>query len=177
MTAKDLRPLAISLGRERMQQLLADIAIRTAVPADTSLEAIIAAAKRLGARRITAATRWHDAVNGRLSAYLTEAGLEPVGIASSGRTMAENAGLDDETGMRLASDLGREALMRAPSAEALMMPGSRWITLAAARELEVEFGVPVLTGHVAGLWAALHAAGIHEATPGNGKLMASLAEG
>lgn len=169
-------PVAIALGRKRMQQLLVEIATRTGVPADTSLEAIITAAKHLGARRITAATRWHNAVNERLSAYLIDAGLEPVGIASSGRTMEENAGLDDETGMKLASDLGREALSLAPSAEALMMPGSRWITLAAVRELEGEFGIPVLTGHSAGLWAALHAAGIREAAPGNGKLLASLAE-
>ena len=148
-------PVAISLGRERVRGLLGEISARTGVPADTSLEAIIAAARHLGARRITSATRWHETVNQRLSAYLTKAGLEPVGIVSSGRTMAENAGLDDETGMKLASDLGREALNDAPTAEALMMPGSRWITLDAARELKVEFGVPVLTGHSAGLWAAL----------------------
>lgn len=170
-------PIAISLGRERIRELLGQIETRTGVPADTSLEAIIAAAKHLGARRITAATRWHEDVNDRLSAYLMDAGLEPVGISSSGRSMEENAGLDDETGMKLASDLGREALERSSSAEALMMPGSRWITLAAVRELEAEFDLPVLTGHSAGLWAALYDAGIHEAAPGNGKLMETLAEG
>lgn len=169
-------PVAIALGRERMQKLLADIAVRTGVPADTNLEAIIAAAKHLGARRITAATRWHQAVNDRLSAYLTDAGMEPVGITSSGRTMEENAALDDETGMKLASELGRQALTRTPAAEALMMPGSRWITLGAVRELEAEFGVPVFTSHTASLWAALHDAGIHEAAPANGLLMASLAQ-
>ncbi len=169
-------PVAISLGRERICRLLGDISERTGVPADTNLEAIIAGATHLGARRIASATRWHETVNERLSAYLTEAGLKLVSIASSGRTMAQNAGLDDETGMKLASDLGREALTSAPSAEALMMPGSRWITLGAVRELEAEYGVLLLTGHNAGLWAALQGAGIREAAADSGMLLASLSE-
>ena len=170
-------PVAISLGRDRVQRLLLKICERTGVPCDTNLEAIIAGAKHLGARRIASATRWHAAVNERLSVYLTQAGLELVGIASAGRTMAENASLDDETGMKLAADLGREALAGAPTADALMMPGSRWITLGAVRELEAEYDVPVLTGHSAGLWAALRDAGIREAAPNAGKLLASLCEG
>jgi arylmalonate decarboxylase len=167
-------PIAISLGRDRMQALLGAISDRTGVSADTDLEAIIAAAKHLGIKRIAAATRWQQPVNDRLIAYLTEAGLEPVGIANSGRTMEENAGLDDETGMRLALDLGRDVFRRTVDAEGLMMPGGRWITLGAIRELEDEFSRPVITNHSASLWAALDAAGIREAVPGNGQLLASL---
>jgi len=168
-------PVAISLGRARMQALLADISERWSVPADTDLEAIIAGARHLGIRRIAAATRWNAPVNERLVAYLNDAGLEPVGIANSARTMKENAGLDDETGMRLATDLGREVLTREPGAEGVMMPGGRWITLAAVRQLEAEFGRPVITNHTASLWAALAAAGIREPIEGCGRLLASLA--
>lgn len=170
-------PVAISLGLERMRNLLGDIAAKWGVPADTDLEAIIAGAKHLGIGRIAAATRWQQAVNDRLADYLAEAGLEAVAIANSGRTMEENAGLDDETGMRLASELGREVLRRAEGAEGLMMPGGRWITLGAIRELEAEFGIPVITNHSASLWAALSAAGIREPVAGSGRLLESLAEG
>jgi maleate cis-trans isomerase len=167
-------PVAISLGRARMQRLLADISDKWGVPADTDLEAIITGAKHLGVRRIAAATRWNKPVNDRLFSYLSESGLEPVGIANSGRTMEENAGLDDETGMRLAVDLGREVLSGAKGAEGLMMPGGRWITLGAVRELEDEFGLPVITNHSASLWAALDAAGIREPILACGTLLASL---
>ncbi len=117
-------PVAISLGRERMQQLLSDIQAKWGVPANTDLEAIIAAVKHLCAARVALATRWKDPVNQSLSAYLAEAGLETAGVANSGRSMAENAGLDDETGIRLI-DLGREAIMKDSSAEAVIMPGGR----------------------------------------------------
>lgn len=167
-------PVAISLGRERMQQLLSDISAKWNVPADTDLEAIIRAAKHMGAHRLALATRWKPPVNERLVAYLADAGLEAGGIANSGRSMAENAGLDDDTGIRLATELGREVLSNDSRADALVMPGGRWLTLGAVIELEEEFSVPVIVNHTASLWAALDAAGIHEPITGWGRLMSSL---
>jgi len=167
-------PVAISLGMERMRRLLADISEKWGVPADTDLEAIIAAAKHLGAHRLALATRWKVPVNERLVSYLADAGLKAGGIANSGRSMAENAGLDDDTGIHLATELGREVLRNDRSAEALIMPGGRWLTLGAVVELEEEFSVPVIVNHAASLWAALNAAGIHEPINGWGRLLATL---
>ncbi len=167
-------PVAISLGRERMLRLLLEIETKWGVPADTDLEAIIAAVKHLGAGRVALATRWKDTLNNTLSAYLTEAGLDTAGVANSGRSMAENAGLDDETGIRLATDLGREAIIKDTTAEAVIMPGGRWLTLGAVLELEQEFAIPVVVNHAASLWAALKAAGIHEPITGWGRLMSTL---
>ena len=167
-------PVAISLGIERMRRLLSDISAKWGVPADTDLEAIIAAAKSLGAHRVALATRWKPPVNERLVSYLADAGLEAGGIANSGRSMAENAGLDDTTGIRLATELGREVLSNETSAEALIMPGGRWLTLGAVVELEDEFSVPVIVNHTASLWAALAAAGIHEPIIGWGRLLSTL---
>ena len=167
-------PVAISLGRERMVRLLSDISAKWGVPADTDLEAIIAGIKHLGGHRVALATRWKAPINQGLSAYLADAGLETAGIANSGRSMAENAGLDDETGMRLAADLGRDAILADRTAEAVIMPGGRWLTLGAVIELEQEFGIPVIVNHAASLWAALKAAGIHEPITGWGRLMSSL---
>lgn len=167
-------PVAISLGIDRMRRLLTEISEKWGVPADTDLEAIITAAKHLGARRVALATRWKPPVNDSLASYLAEAGLETAGVANSGRSMAENAGLDDETGIRLATELGREALGMDASAEALIMPGGRWLTLGAVVELEDEFPVPVIVNHSASLWAALDAAGIRESISGWGRLMSTL---
>jgi len=167
-------PVAISLGRERMQRLLADISAKWGVPADTDLEAIIRAAERLGAHRLALATRWKPPINERLVSYLADAGLEAGGIANSGRSMAENAGLDDDTGIRLAIELGREVIRNDGRAEGVIMPGGRWLTLAAVVELEKEFSIPVLINHTASLWAALDAAGIHEPISGWGRLLATL---
>jgi arylmalonate decarboxylase len=167
-------PVAISLGMERMRRLLSEISDKWKVPADTDLEAIIAAARHMGARRLAIATRWKPPVNEKLSSYLADAGLETAGIANSGRSMEENAGLDDETGIRLAIDLGREALEKDRTAEGLIMPGGRWLTLGAVLQIEEEFKVPVIVNHTASLWAALDAAGIHEPIVGWGRLLAPL---
>ena len=169
-------PIALALGRPRMKDLLARISARWGVVADTDLEAIIAGAISLGAHRVGLATRWKTAMNERLAAYLGEAGLEVVDIASSGRSMAENAGLDDETGIALAKKLGGQVLSSPGAPDALIMPGGRWITVEPVRELEERFDRPVITNYAAGLWAALR--NERHATPilGWGKLLASLGD-
>jgi len=103
--------------------------------------------------------------------YLRSAGIEVVHCASSGRTMAENARLDDDTGMRLAIELGTEAFSARNDTDAVIMPGGRWITVDAVRELERRFGRPVITNYSAGLWAALRATGHRQTITGWGQLL------
>lgn len=168
-------PIALALGRSRMRSTLADIASRWGVPADTDLEAIIAGVRHLGARRVGLATRWSKAMNDTLSRYLAEAGLEVVAVANSARSMAENAKLDDETGMQLAVDLASQAFEATPSPDAVIMPGGRWITLDAVAALEARYDRPVVTNYSAGLWAALHGTGVRPVA-GRGRLLATLSE-
>ncbi len=167
-------PLAIALGRSRMRDVLAGISDRWKVPADTDLEAIIAGAAALGIRTAGIATRWKQPMNDSLSAYLAEAGIEVVATSSSGRSMNENAGLDDETGIRLAAELGSEVLGDASGPDAVIMPGGRWITVGAIRELETRFGKPVITNYSAGLWSALRGAGYNQPINGWGRLLETL---
>jgi maleate cis-trans isomerase len=166
-------PLAMALGRERTCTLLADIARTRQVPADTDLEAIIAGAGYLGLAKVGIATRWKAAMNDRLAAYLALAGIKVVSVASSGRSMDENAGLDDETGIRLAMELGRQVLANR-DVEGVIMPGGRWITIGAIRDLEDRFGRPVITNHSASLRATLRAAGRGQAIDGWGRLLSEL---
>ncbi len=166
-------PVAMALGRPGVQRLLGSISEKWQVPADTDLEAIIAGATHLGLRRMGIATRWKQPMNERLAAYLDEAGIEVVGVANSGRSMEENASLDDETGIRLAMDLGAELLSKA-EVEGVIMPGGRWITIGAIRDLEEKFSKPVITNHSASLWAALLAARYQRPVTGWGQLLSTL---
>ena len=168
-------PVAMALGRVRMRTLLSDITVRCGMPADTDLEAIIAGAARLNLRRVAIATRWNDPMNNRLSAYLGTAGIEVVAVASSGRSMEENAALDDATGIELAMDLG-DRLLAQVEVEGIIMPGGRWITIGAVRALEAKHGKPVITNHTASLWTALKAAGYRGSVVGWGRLLASLSD-
>jgi maleate cis-trans isomerase len=166
-------PLAMALGRARTLKLLADLSERWKVPADTDLEAIIAGVKQLGLKKVGAATRWKGPMNERLAGYLSEAGIEVVGVANSGRSMQENAELDDATGIALAMDLSAQ-LFQKPDVEGVILPGGRWITIGAVRDLEKQFNRPVLTNHTASLWAALRDAGRKTSVAGWGRLLSGL---
>jgi maleate cis-trans isomerase len=167
-------PLAMALGRERTRALLKQLESRFAVTTDTDLEAIIAGIQRVGVRRVGIATRWKSPMNNRLSEYLAGAGIEVAAVASSGRSMEENASLDDATGIALAMELSEKLLGSSDPVEGVIMPGGRWITIGAIRDLEAKFSRPVVTNHTASLWAALRAAGYKKSVTGWGRLLQSL---
>jgi maleate cis-trans isomerase len=166
-------PVSAALGRERVLATIAEAKRRTGKLLDTDLEAIAAAARHLGVGRVALATRWHKPLNDSVARYLAAAGIEVVAQEASGRTMAENATLGTADGMRMAIELGRAALTAAPSAQALILPGGRWLSIHAVDLLEAEFGKPVLLNLNSSLWAALRNAGRGLPVQGQGRLLAS----
>ncbi len=168
-------PIAVALGRPAMRRLLDEAGERAGVPVDTDLEAIVAGVQHLGVDRVAIATRWSDDVNDGLVRYLADAGIEVVDTVSSARSIRENAEMDDESGMRLAIELGRRAMESAAAPDGVIMPGARWIAIHALEELEAEFDRPLFLNHASALWHALHQHG-HEAAAvgGWGRLLGSL---
>lgn len=137
-------PVAAALGRRRMLALLEDARARTGMECDTDAEAHIATLKHLGVSKIAIASRWSDAVNAGLIAYLADAGIEVLTCKSRGRSLSQNKAASALADHELALALGREALQDAPEAQALLMPGGLWFAIHAAPILEAEFGKPVL---------------------------------
>jgi maleate cis-trans isomerase len=165
-------PVSAALGRERVLGMIAE-GKKRGVTIDTDLEAIAAAALHLGAKRVALATRWHETLNDAVAGYLKLAGVDVVGRKARGATMAENATLKAKDGMQLAIDLGRGVLSAAPEAQALILPGGRWLSTHAVAPLEAEFGKPVLLNLNCSLWAGLRAAGRGLPAPDAGMLLAS----
>lgn len=166
-------PVSAALGRERVLTLKEEVKKRTGVDFDTDLEAIAAAANHLGIKQVALATRWHDTLNDAVAGYLKLTGIEVVGRQSRGATMAENAKLQAADGMQLAIDLGRRALLAAPTAQGLILPGGRWLSTHAVAPLEAEFKKPVLLNLNSSLWAALRAAGRGLPVEGEGMLLSA----
>jgi maleate cis-trans isomerase len=165
-------PVSAALGRERVRSLQEEVKQRTGVTLDTDLEAIAAATRHLGANRVALATRWHEPLNDAVTRYLAQCGIEVVGRQARGATMAQNAELKAADGMQLAIELGRKALLAAPTAQALILPGGRWLSTHAVAPLEEAFGKPVLLNLNCSLWAALHAAGRGLPVHGQGRVLA-----
>ena len=137
-------PVAAALGRKRMLALLKESSDRTGLPCDTDAEAHIATLQHLGVTRIALASRWSEAVNQGLTAYLADAGIEVLVCKSKGRSLSQNKAANALADHELALTLGREALSAAPDAQALLMPGGLWFAIHAVPVLEQEFGKPVL---------------------------------
>ena len=75
-----------------------------------------------------------------------------------------------EEGVKLAFQLGREAMRRAPAAEALLLAGGAWRSLAAVPILEEDYGIPVITNPIAPIWRII-SAGIAPPVEGWGRLL------
>ena len=170
-------PVASALGRSRMREILAAAEARTGIACDTDLEAHIATLQHFDARRIALATRWPEAVNGALTRYLGEAGIEVLTCSARARSLEQNKHSSAADDHLLALELGREALRAAPDAQALLLPGGLWYAIHAVPMLEAEFGKPVLLNILSTTWAALHAAGtrmLHRPDARWGRVLASL---
>jgi maleate cis-trans isomerase len=151
-------PVAAAMGRKRMLALLEEAKQRTGMECDTDAEAHIATLKHLGINKIAIASRWSDAVNAGLIAYLADAGIEVLVCKSRGRSLSQNKAASALADHELALALGREALQEAPDAQALLMPGGLWFAIHAVPILEAEFGKPVLLNILSTTCSALRSA-------------------
>lgn len=165
-------PIASQLGRPRVLALAEETARKTGAAADSHAEATVAALRHVGARRIAIASRWSEQLNGALVSYLTQAEIEVLTITGVGQWAKQAFSMSIEEGVKLAFQLGREAMRRAPKAEALLLAGGAWRSLAAVPILEEDYGIPVITNPIAQVWR-LMAAGVAPPVQGWGRLLAS----
>jgi len=164
-------PIASQLGRSRVLALADETARRTGVAADSHAEATVAALGHVHARRVAIASRWSDQLNEALVAYLAQADVEVLTITGVGQWAKQAFSMSIEEGVKLAFQLGREAMRRAPQAEALLLAGGAWRSLAAVPILEEDYGVPVITNPIAQVWRLMHE-GIAPPVQGWGRLLA-----
>src|SRR5687768_2022175 len=170
-------PVASALGRTKMREILDEAAKRTGIACDTDLEAHIAVLKHFNATRIALATRWPDTVNGALTRYLAEAGIEVIACRARARSLEQNKYSSAAADHDLALELGRAVLAEAQDAQALLMPGGLWFAIHAVPLIEREFGKPVLLNITSTTWAALASAGkrmLHRPEARWGKVLAAL---
>lgn len=165
-------PVASQLGRPRVLELVKETAQKTGAIADAHGEAVVDALKHLRADRIAIASRWSDELNAALVAYLDQAGIEVLAVTSANQWARQSFSMSIEEGVRLAFQLGRDAMRRAPQATALLLPGGAWRSLAVVPSLEEDYGIPVVTNRLAQTWRMI-AAGIAPPVAGWGRLIAS----
>jgi arylmalonate decarboxylase len=163
-------PIASQLGRAGVLDLIKQTAERTGAFADSQSEATVDAMRHLGMQRIAIASRWSHELNEKLIEYLTSAGFEVLSVTSVGQWAKQAFSMSIEEGVKLAFQLGREAMRKAPEADGLLLPGGAWRSLAAVPILEEDFGKPVVTNPIAQVWRLI-SKGVAPPVRGWGRLL------
>jgi maleate isomerase/arylmalonate decarboxylase len=142
------------------------------VPGVTTAHAIVLALTALGVRRLAVATPYHRALDAHETTFLAANGLEVLAIRGLG--IGEGGPQEyiriAETPLAAVEAHARQSFV--PGSDALLITCTDFPTLPLIARLEADLGVPVVTSNTATLWAALRAAGLDDAPPGAGRLMA-----
>ena len=165
-------PISAMLTRPRVQELIAQTKERYGIIVDAPLEALIAAVKHLGIRKLAVGSRWADAVNNAIVEYLAAGGVEVVGITKRNQWAADSFAMSLEQGLEMALEVGREAATKWPQAEGISIPGGAAMALHVIPAIEAEFGKPAFTNMSAEVWYDLVRTGIIPPVKGWGKLLA-----
>lgn len=170
-------PMSANWGRAKTRALMQETAERhPGVVVEADFEDAIAALGALGARRIAVGAKWDKRLIGRVADYLADAGLAPVSTCGDPHEADEVVRITPAAGVEMALSLGRRAFAAAPDADALLLAGGSWLSLAAIPLLEAEFGRPVITNPTATYWAVLRQLALTPVTRGFGRLIDALSE-
>ena len=129
----------------------------------TTSGALIAAAHALDIKKVAVVTPYDAAVGGKLSAYLTEAGVEVTAHSDMGLT-----GRIWTVPYEVTADLARRTAQS--GGDAVFVSCTNLPTYDLIASLEQELGVPVLTANQVTMWAVLAAAGVAAIGPGQSLL-------
>lgn len=137
--------------------------------ATATSEAITAALRAVGAKRIVMLSPYEDAINRREEAYFRAAGFDIIGNAGLSKPDA-NAMMavtpDEWIAMALAN--------RNDAADAYLLSCTTVRSTDVADEIERKIGRPVVTSNTAAVWHCLRLLGIKDSIPGFGMLLREL---
>ncbi|MFC1816561.1 hypothetical protein ACFL0M_11650 [Thermodesulfobacteriota bacterium] len=166
-------PLAILMGLEYHDNLLARIEKATGLPVTSSVLNVVSAAKFLGLKNIALANKWNPNMNKVLGMFFDREGIQIAGISSQSMVPSDFLKLKDGESLTLAHKLGHAALANNPDADGLFIGGGAWFTLPVIESLEKEFGKPVITNRIATIWHICHLLDYWKPIHGYGRLLES----
>ena len=165
-------PLALSLGPQGVEKLVARLRKQSGVPVLSSALNSVAAARAVGARKIVVANKWNEEINRSLAAFFKHWDIEVIGGAANSQEPLHFQSTDLRKSAELALALGREALRRTPQADALFIGGGAWFVEPAAEALECEFNRPVITHLNGAVRALMKELGVWQPFPrGHGRVL------
>ena len=157
-------------GMEYDKTLTDSLQNATGIPARTMAGAVVEALKHLKVSKLAIVTPYIDEINKREKSFMQGIGFEVVYEKGLGISDTMEIG---KLPPDKAYEMGREALTRAPEADALFISCGNLRTIEVLSALEEETGKPVISSNQALLWSALRAVGVTDGIAGFGSLLES----
>jgi maleate cis-trans isomerase len=135
-------------------------------PATTAATAFVDALTLLGAKRIAIGAPWSRTMDRPMVEFMEASGFEVVHSGVAGFVASIELG---RVGPDSAYELGRQT--DRPAADAIIMPGGNWSSMAVVERLENELGKPILVNNAVSLWAGLRLLKRSDSIHGYGQLL------
>jgi maleate isomerase len=159
---------SILQGIDYDKRLTEEIRQATGIPAKTMAGAVIEALTELKARKLAIVTPYIEELNRLEKRFMESIGFEV--IYEKGLGISDTTAIG-EVSLSTVYRLGREALAKAPDADALFLSCGNMRTIEVLSALERDTGKPAISSNQALVWAALRAAGVNEPVYGFGSLL------
>jgi maleate cis-trans isomerase len=135
-------------------------------PATTAATAFVDALRLLGANKVSIGAPWSKTMDKPMIEFMEANGFEVVHSEVVGFVASIDLG---RVGPETAYELGRRT--DRPDADAIVMPGGNWASMAVVERLENELGKPVLVNNAVSLWAGLRLLRRNDSIRGYGRLL------
>ena len=165
-------PLAVLMGMDSHDRMMAHIAARTGKPATSTTLAVTRAAAHLGMKKIALVNKWSASMNRTLADFYARAGVEVVGAATNEMPPSDFVRIRADDHQQMAYALGKKAIADNPACDGIYLGGGTWISEPVATRLERETGKLVICNQTAQIWDILHLLGQWRAMPGHNRLLA-----
>ena len=148
--------------------LIAQVAKATGLPATSMSRGIIEGLKAVGAKRVAVATAYNETVNGRLKVFLEESGFQVIGVKGMGIERFEDRPPVTQDELFTFSATTYEGMSKA---DTLLISCGALNTLRLLDPLEKRCKVPVVSSAPHALWASVRLLGLSGQAKGYGRLL------
>jgi maleate cis-trans isomerase len=163
-------PLVTTRGKGFEDELVKKISEKTGLPATTSIRSAIRALAHLGIKRVALLTPYPQELHRSAKVFLEASGFEVV----ADKTMdVDFKRLQDVLPEQICSFVRQ---LNLKGADGIYIPCNQWAGCDAAPLVELDLGLPVVTGGHADFWEAFRSVGVRDRIEGHGRLMGSLAD-
>jgi maleate cis-trans isomerase len=165
-------PLAVLMGIEKHDRMMAHIEDYTGKPATSTTLSVTRAAKHLGLKKIALVNKWSVPMNKVLGDFYAREGIAVCGASTKEMHPADFVKIKADDHIQIAYELGKQAFHDNPDCDGIYLGGGTWLSEPVTRLLEQETGKYVVCNQTAQIWDIQNLLGEAAPIKGSSRLLA-----